>query len=55
MLKRTICCLLFATASLLPVRADVFIYNTIDERLNYEVVLPNGDTKSGTIENVVMK
>ncbi|MBT9586972.1 hypothetical protein IV102_26760 [bacterium] len=50
MLKRTLCRLLFATVSLLPAGADVYIYNTTDERMNYQVVLPNGDTTSGPIE-----
>jgi hypothetical protein len=31
-------------------QADVYIYNTIDERMSYEVQLPNGDTKAGVVE-----
>ena len=30
--------------------ADVYIYNTTDERMSYEVQLPNGDTQQGVID-----
>ena len=30
--------------------ADVYIYNTTDERMSYQVQLPNGDTKDGVVE-----
>lgn len=31
-------------------QADVYIYNTTDERMTYQVLLPNGDTKEGVIK-----
>ena len=31
-------------------QADVYFFNTTDERLTYEVSLPNGDTKTGEIK-----
>lgn len=33
----------------LSAQADIYIYNTTDERLSYEVTFPNGDTKTGEI------
>ena len=30
--------------------ADVYIYNTTDERMSYQVILPNGDTQEGSID-----
>lgn len=30
--------------------ADVYIYNTTDERMTYQVQLPNGDTQDGVID-----
>lgn len=35
---------LISTAS-----ADIYIYNTTNERMTYQVLLPNGDTKEGVI------
>lgn len=32
-----------------PAGADVYILNTTDERMSYEVTLPNGDTSQGEI------
>lgn len=29
--------------------ADIYIYNTTDEQMTYQVALPNGDTKDGVI------
>lgn len=37
-------------AALLPIHADVYIYNTIDERMNYKISLPNGDSSDGSIQ-----
>lgn len=37
-------------ALMVAAHADVYIYNTVDERMRYEVVLPNGDTKEGVIK-----
>lgn len=41
----TLLCLLAPSA-----QADVYVLNTTDEALTYEVALPNGDTKSGEIK-----
>lgn len=41
--------LLPVLALLGPAHADVYIYNTTDERMTYQVKLPNGDTKDGVI------
>ncbi|MBX3171210.1 MAG: hypothetical protein KF760_27625 [Candidatus Eremiobacteraeota bacterium] len=41
---------LLVLSCLLPASADVYIYNTINERLTYQIVLPNGDTQDGVIE-----
>ena len=46
MMKRLFLSLLVVSAA----QADVYIYNTTDERMTYQVLLPNGDTKDGTIE-----
>ncbi len=29
--------------------ADIYLYNTTDERMSYEVFFPNGDSKTGTV------
>ena len=31
-------------------QADVYLYNTTDERMTWEVTLPNGDTKEGIVK-----
>lgn len=40
---------LFALGMWQAAWCDVYIYNTVDERMRYEIVQPNGDTKEGTI------
>ena len=45
LLVLTLLVLALAPASL----ADVYIYNTTDERMTYQVQLPNGDTADGVI------
>jgi hypothetical protein len=34
----------------LSARADIYVVNTTDERLTWELALPNGDTKKGEIK-----
>lgn len=34
----------------LGAQADIYIYNTTDERLTYEVMFPNGDSKTGEVK-----
>lgn len=50
MLNRLFSSLLLSATLLTSAAADVYIYNTTDERMTYQVMLPNGDTKDGTIE-----
>jgi hypothetical protein len=48
-MKNQLLLLGLAGALALPISADIYIYNTTDERMTYQVVLPNGDTKDGVI------
>ena len=48
-MKNTLCSLMLL-GCLLPARADIYIYNTINERMGCQVVLPNGDTTDSVIE-----
>lgn len=50
MLKSSLSSLLLTVSLLASASADVYIYNTTDERMTYQVMLPNGDTKDGTID-----
>jgi hypothetical protein len=34
----------------LSAQADIYLYNTTDERMTWEVTLPNGDTKQGDVQ-----
>jgi hypothetical protein len=40
---------IFVTLAL-SAQADVYLYNTTNERMTWEVTLPNGDTKEGVVE-----
>lgn len=33
----------------LTAQADIYLYNTTDERMTFEVFFPNGDSKTGTV------
>lgn len=48
-MKTTLLGTAFLLLLTLSSQADIYIYNTTDERLTYEVALPNGDTKNGEI------
>ena len=50
MLHRKIFLVLFMGFLCTAAQADIYIFNTLDERLTYEVTLPNGDTKKGDIK-----
>lgn len=48
-MKKSLLSLLVVLLACSAVHADVYIYNTTDERMTYQVLLPNGDTQDGVI------
>lgn len=46
-LSHLLCALLLLSLS---AHADIYLYNTTDERMTWEVTLPNGDTKEGVVK-----
>lgn len=50
MLNKKLTTALLASSLLPSAFGDVYIYNTTDEKMTYQVLLPNGDTKDGEVK-----